>query len=321
MTKRIRIVVPGDYPHQVAGSPHLALLEPYGEVAVYEDTPGSRDEKIERVKGAAVVLNSRAIVTWREEDFRVLPELQMIATCSVGTDMIDLHAARERGIVVSNQPGRNAPYVAEHMFALMFAVAKRAAWCTEELRAGRWPVTLNVMLEGKVLGIVGTGATGAAMARLGRLMGMEVIAWTFHPSPERGEELGVRYVELDELLGMADVVSLHVKLSDESRHLIGARELELMKPSAILLNGARGDVVDNPALVRALHEERLFGAGIDVFTTEPMPADDPILGCPNVVLTSHRAEQTPEAVDAINLGAVENIIAFLEGRPRDNAAG
>ena len=306
MPDRLTIVVPGDYPPQIAGSPHLALLEPYGEVHVYEDTPKSPEEKLDRVKNAQIVLNSRAIVTWRESDLRALPKLKMIATCSVGTDMIDLDAARELGIVVSNQPGRNAPFVAEHMFGLMLAVAKRAAWCTEELRAGRWPVTLNVMLEGKVLGIVGTGATGAAMARLGRNFGMDVIAWTFHPSTRRGDDLGIRYVELDELLRSADVVSLHVKLTDDSRHLIGDRELALMKPSAILLNGARADVVDTLALARALDEGRLFGAGIDVFSTEPAPADDPVLHCHNVVLTSHRAEQTPEAVDAINLGAVEN---------------
>jgi len=320
MPDRVKIVIPGDHPPQIAGSPHLALLEPYGDVTLHDDTPQSREAKLERVKDAVVIMNTRGAVTWRAPDLEALPKVRLIATCSVGTDMIDLDAARRRGIVVANQPGRNAPYVAEHMFGLMFAVAKRAAWCTEELRAGRWPATMNATLAGKTLGVVGTGATGAAMAGLARTFGMDVVAWTFNPSAERARELGVRYLELDELLGTADVVSLHVKLTADTRHLVGERELALMKPTAILLNGARGDVVDNAALARALDEGALFGAGIDVFSTEPCPPDDPILRCENVVLTSHRADQTPEAVDAINLGVVENVIGFLEGRPIPNAA-
>ena len=244
----------------------------------------------------------------------------MIATCSVGTDAIDLDAARAHGIVVSNQPGVNAPFVAEHMFGLMFAVAKQAAVQTAALKRGRWLLPTNVMLQGKRLGIVGTGAIGAEMARLAKAIGMEVVAWTFNPSPERAAVLGVEYLSLEELIESADVISLHVRLSADSTHLIGAPELARMKPTAILLNGARADVVDNRALVAALEAGRLFGAGIDVFSPEPVPADDPILACERVVLTPHAADQTPEAVVATNEAAVDNIIAFLEGRPRVNAA-
>ena len=131
---------------------------------MYTDQPASLEDKLGRVRGANVILSSRSAVTWRKSDLEQLPKLKLIATCSVGTDSIDLDAARARGIVVSNQPGVNAPFVAEHMFGLMFAVAKRAAWCTEELRAGRWPVAPSVMLQGKTLGIVGTGAIGTEMA-------------------------------------------------------------------------------------------------------------------------------------------------------------
>jgi D-3-phosphoglycerate dehydrogenase len=244
----------------------------------------------------------------------------MIATCSIGTDMIDLDVARELGVVVSNQPGRTAAVVAEHMFALMFAVAKRAAFQTAEIKAGRWTRALNVMLRGKVLGVVGTGAIGAETARLAKAIGMEVIAWTFNPSEERAERLGVRFVELDDLLRAADVVSLHVKLTEATRHLIGARELALMKDDAILLNGARGDVVDMAALHDVLMSGRFTGAGLDVFPREPIGADDPIRHCEQVVLTPHAADSTPEAVELLNEGAVDNVIAFLEGRPRNNVA-
>ena len=251
MSERVQIVVPGDNPIQIAGSPHLQRLAPYGDVTLFEDTPQSADEKIARAEGAQIIINTRGVVTWREE-MRRLPALKMIATCSIGTDMIDLAIAKELGIVVSNQPGRTAPVVAEHMFGLMFALSKRAYFQTAELKAGRWTREMNTMLQGKVLGVVGTGPIGAEMARLGRAIGMEVIAWTFNPSPERAAEYGVRFVELDELLQTADVVSLHVKLTEDTRHFLGAREFGLMKEGALVLNGARGDVLDMNALRDAL---------------------------------------------------------------------
>lgn len=320
MSQRVRIVVPGDDPPQVADSPALQRLASWGEVVVHRDRPKSEEEKIARVRDAQVILNSRSAVTWREPEFAQLPKLGLIATCSVGTDAIDLVAARERGIVVSNQPGVNAPFVAEHIFGLMFAVAKQSAVQTAALKNGRWPLPTNVMLQGKRLGVVGTGAIGAEMARLGRAIGMQVVAWTFNPSPHRAKALGVEYLSLDELLESSDVVSLHVRLSPESTGLIGEAQLARMKSTAILLNGARADVVDNAALVKALQADRLFGAGIDVFSQEPASADDPLLACEKVVLTPHSADQTPEAVMATNEAAVDNIIAFLEGKPRVNAA-
>jgi len=320
MNERAKIVVPGDDPPQIAHSPALERLAPWGDIVVHSDRPSTEEEKIARVRDADVILNSRSAITWRESEFAQLPQLRLIATCSVGTDAIDLDAARARGIVVSNQPGVNAPFVAEHMFGLMFAVAKQAAVQTAALKEGKWLLPTNLMLQGKRLGIVGAGAIGAEMARLGRAIGMQVVAWTFNPSPERAESLGVRFLSLDELLQSSDVVSLHVRLSAESTGLIGAAELARMKSSAILLNGARADVLDNRALVDALEARRLFGAGIDVYSREPVPSDDPILACERVVLTPHAADQTPEAVIATNEAAVDNIIAFLEGRPRVNAA-
>ena len=222
---RVKIVVPGDDPVQIKGSPHLNRLEPYGEVTLYENRPGSSDEKVARVRDARIVMNTRGPVTWGRGELEQLPGLKMITTCSIGTDMLDLEAASDLGIVICNQPGRTAPVVAEHMFGLMFACAKRAAYHTIQMKAGNWPRIDGVMLQGKTLGIVGTGNIGAEMARLGRAIGMDVIAWTFNPKPERAESLGLRFVELEELLTSADVISLHVKLTDESRGMIGRAQL------------------------------------------------------------------------------------------------
>ncbi len=317
ISNRVKIVVPGDNPPQIQGSSHLERLEPYGDVTLYTDRPESLEEQIDRVKDADIIMNTRGIVTWYAEALHQLPKLRLISTCSIGTDMLDLDTARERGIVICNQPGRTAPVVAEHGFGLMFAAAKRSAFMTAAVKEGGWPRMDNIYLQGKTLGIIGTGHIGAEMARLGRAIGMNVIAWTFNPSSERAAQLGVQYVELDELLQTADVISLHVKLTDDSREMIGKRELELMKPNALLINVARGDIVDTNALVEALNSGHLGGAAIDVYDEEPPPADHPLLACEQVILSPHCADMTPEGVDLLNEGVVDNVIAFLEGKPQN----
>ena len=314
---RPKVVVPGDNPPQIQGSPHLKRLDPYADVVLYADRCPCAKEKLKRAGDADIIINSRGMVTWPSEILHQLPKLRLISTCSIGTDMIDLEAAKELGITVNNQPGRTAPVVAEQAFGLMLAIAKRAAFFTESMRAGRWPRVDHIYLHGKTLGIIGTGNIGAEMARLGGAIGMNVIAWTYYPSPERAEKLGVKFVGLDELLRTADVVSIHAKLTDDSRSLIGKPQFDLMKPNTLLVNVARGPIVDTNALVDALNSGHLGGAAIDVFDQEPIPADHPLLGCEQVVLTPHCADMTPEGVDLLNEGAVDNVIAFLQGQPRN----
>ena len=272
------IIAPGDDPPQIQGSPQLERLKPYGQVIVHTDRPRTLEERITRAKDAVCLMNTRSAVKWPAEALRALPHLRMATVCGIGTDAFDLTVARELGITICNIPGKTAPIVAEHAFGLMLALAKRAYFQTAELKAGRWTGGDNVYLHGKVLGIVGTGHIGAAWPGSLRPSAWRSLAWTFDPSPARAAELGVRFVALDDLLRPADVVSLHVKLTDQSRGLIGARELALMKPGALLVNTARGAVVDTAALVEALHAGRLGGAALDVFDTEPLPADHPLLG-------------------------------------------
>ena len=310
-------MVPGDDPPQIQSSPHLERLAPYGDVVLYTDRPITSAEKVNRAKEADILINSRGMVNWTTPVLRQLSKLQMITTCSIGTDMIDLQVAKELGVVVCNQPGRTAPVVAEHAFGLMFALAKRTAFHTAETKAGRWNRIDNIFLRNKILGIVGTGNTGSEMIKLGQAIGMDVIAWTFHPSQEKADRLGIQYVSFEQLLQTADVISLHVKLTDESRHLIDKKELELMKQGALLINCARGEVVQTDALVEALDAGRLSGAGIDVYDQEPPPSDYPLLTCKQVILTPHCADITPEGVDLLNQGAVNNIIAYLEGHPEN----
>ncbi len=315
--ERLKIVVPGDSPPQIQGSPHLERLKPYGDVVVYTDRPETAEEKVRRAEDADILINSRGMVKWHADVLPHLSKLKLISLCSIGTDMIALDEAEKRGIVVCNQPGRTAPVVAEHSFGLMFALAKRAAFMTAGMKAGKWHRMDNVYLQGKTLGIIGAGHIGSEMARLGKVIGMNVIAWTYHPSAERAKQLGIQFVSFEDLLRMSDVVSLHVKLTDDSFHLIGEHEFALMKPNALLINVARGQIVDTDALVRALNIGHLGGSAIDVYDQEPPPADHPLLTCEQVILTPHCADMTPEGVDLLNQGAVDNIIAFLEGNPKN----
>ena len=172
MSERVQIVVPGDDPAQIQGSAHLERLRPYGDVELFTDRPSSTDEQLSRVHVSTVIMNTRGAVKWYEDTLKQLPDLELIATCSIGTDMIDIKEARELGITVCNQPGKIAPYVAEHIIGLMFAVAKRGSYQTEELRSGRWSAEpKNIYLRGKTIGLIGTGNT------IGRSV---VISMTIH---------------------------------------------------------------------------------------------------------------------------------------------
>lgn len=319
MTEELQFVIPGDDPPQLQGSPHLERLGTRGRVTMYTDEPESMDEQMARVADADVILNTRGSIEWREAEMRRLPKLRLIATCSIGTDNIDLGSARTLGITVCNQPGRIAPIVGEHIFGLMFAVAKRASFQTSELKAGRWTLKQSIFLQGKTLGLVGTGNIGREVARLGNALGMKVIAWTFNPSPERASELGVEYVELDKLLRESDVVSMQVRLSEDSADMIGGREFGLMKPGTIFINAGRGGLVETNALVEALNSGHLAGASLDTFDQEPLPPDHPILSCEQVVMTPHIADQTPEGIELLNSGVVDNVFAFLDGHPQNVA--
>jgi D-3-phosphoglycerate dehydrogenase len=180
-----------------------------------------------------------------------------------------------------------------------------------DVRQGRWPRGQAAQMHGKTLGIIGLGAVGRQFARLGAGIGMHVVAWTMHPNPALGFEL----VSLDDLLRSSDVVSLHLRLSDDTRGFMGRRELEKMKPSAILINTARGAIVEERALIDALASGRLAAAGLDVFECEPLPQGHAFTRLENVVLTPHSAGITPEALEAGLQLSVENVWNFLNGHP------
>ena len=232
-----------------------------------------------------------------------------------GTDNIDLNAAGMRGVTVCNTPGINAFAVAEHALTLMLAVARKITLLDTEMRAGRWPREMLTQLLGKTLGVLGMGTIGARMATLGRAIGMDVLGWSAQGDEAHVRAAGARPAAKEEILRTADVISLHARLATETRGLIGKKELALMKPTAILVNTGRGALVDREALLAALTERRIMGAGLDVYHQEPLAPDDPLLKLPNVICSPHNAGQTPEVIRDGLRAAVANVENFLNGKP------
>jgi phosphoglycerate dehydrogenase-like enzyme len=304
-----RIIIPDDAPAVMAPSAAFRSLAAQ-DVRTYDTRPSSPADLAERIGGSEIVINIRATSRFTADVFATCPALRLISIWGTGTDHVDLAAAREHGVRVTNTPGVSAVAVAEHALALTMAVAKRTVEVDQLVRQGRWPRAMVTQLRGKTLGLIGTGAVGREMARLGAGLGMRVIAWTFHPAGDLAE-----WVSFDEVFRQSDVVSVHVRLSSETTGLIRREHLELMKPTAIFINTARGGIVKESDLVEALVTNRIAGAGLDVFETEPLPPDSPLYAIPNVVLSPHAAGITPEATEAGLALAIENVFSFLAGRP------
>jgi D-3-phosphoglycerate dehydrogenase / 2-oxoglutarate reductase len=314
-----QVVIPDDFPTVMAASAAYQDLAARADVTCYNTLPdsvpgsprGSEDSLIARISAAEIVVNIRASTKFTAEVFRRCPALRLLSVWGTGTDHIDLAAAAEHGVKVATTPGVSAVAIAEHALALMLAVARRIPALDAQTRAGQWPRGQVMQLRGKTLGIAGLGAVGREFARLGKGIGMRVVAWTMHPNAELAAQLGVQLVSFEELLRSSDVLSLHLRLSPDTKGLIGWPQIELMKPGAILINTARGAIVEDAALVNALISHRIAGAGLDVFDVEPLPAHHPLMALENVVLTPHSAGITPEAVEAGLRMAIRNVWDFV----------
>jgi len=305
------LVIPDDYPVVMGSSPSFLGWRDSTPYECFDSLPESEEALVSRIRAAGVVINIRASTKFPASLFAACPDLKLLSIWGTGTDNVDLAAARRHGVVVTNTPGVSAPSIAEHSLMLALAVARRVVEVHNGVVAGGWPRGRSMQLQGKTLGVIGLGAIGRRFARLGQGIGMRVIAWTMHPDPALGFEL----VELDDLLRTSDVVSVHLRLSPQTKGFLGRDRLALMKPDAILINTARGPIVDEAALVDALRERRIAGAGLDVFDNEPLPPGHPLTRLDNVTLTSHCAGITPEALEAGLALAIENVVNYLNGTP------
>ena len=246
-----------------------------------------------------------------------LPNLKMIAITGLYNRTLDVAAATERGIVVSftELRGSYRKATSELAWGLTLAVARHIPFEASKMRHGGWQHTAGFTLFGRTLGLLGLGRQGRYMVPVAKAFGMEVIAWSQNLTAEFAAQHGVRRVEKDALFALSDVLSVHLVLGERTRGMVGARELALMKRSAILVNTARGPIVDEAALIEALREKRIAGAGLDVFTHEPLADDSALRGLPNAVLMPHQGHNVQEFYEVAYHDVVENISAFLRGKP------
>jgi D-3-phosphoglycerate dehydrogenase len=308
-----QIVVPDDFPIAISGTAAEDKLRTLGDVRIHCEKAETDEELIERINDCDAVINIRAYSKFTRPLLDACPNLRMLSIWGTGTDNVDLKAAKELGITVTNTPGANALSVAEHTIAILLALVRQIPHLDRGTRKGEWPRVEMVQMSGKVLGLFGLGAIGKHVARMAHGLGMEVIAWTKNPSAERAKESNVRFVPREELLKSADVVSLHLILSDETVGFLKKDDLDLMKPNAFFVNTARAALVEPGALEETLQSGKIAGAGLDVYDQEPLPADHPLTTMTNVVLTPHNSGMTPEATISGLVMAVENVEAFLAG--------
>ena len=310
-----RVAVLDDY-QQVAST--YADWDALGadEVTFFAEHLGDADGVVAALEPYDVVVAMRERTAFPADVLGRLGNLRLLVTTGPANVAIDVEAARARGVTVSGTGGvsPSTPTV-EMTWALIHALARHVAAEVRAVREGRWQHTVGRDLSGRRLGVIGLGGLGRPVATVGLAFGMDVVAWSQHLDPEDARAAGVTAVSKDELLETSDVVTIHLKLSERTTGLLGRDELARMKPTALLVNTSRGPIVDEDALVEALHAGTIGGAGLDVFGTEPLPADSPLRTAPRTVLTPHLGYVTEGTYDVFYREAVEDIRAWADGAP------
>jgi phosphoglycerate dehydrogenase-like enzyme len=300
---------------------HIERLRAIGEVEFHSELPESDEELKRRIHGAEIV-----IVGWSHLTKDIIdsdPNLRMISIWATTCHYVDLEAAGQRGIIVTHVPGYATEAVAEYAFALLLAATKKLLQADKHVRDGKfdWRRLKGTELAGKTIGVVGTGAIGCRVAEIAKVFRMHILGFDIQPNIKRAQEIGIQYVDLQTLLKGSDIISLHVTLNPKTEHLIGKRELALMKNGAVLINTSQGRVVDETALVDALSSGKLSCAGLDVFSEEPPPTEGNLLfNLQNIVLSPHVGFHTVEAVGSCTNICIDNVAKFLEDRPQNICA-
>ena len=310
----LRVAVLDDYQHAAQRSGPWADLAGRAEVTVFNDHVTDPDALAERLAPFDVIVAMRERTRFPRSLLERLPRLRLLVNTGMSTVHIDVGATHDLGITVSGTGGRPAP-PAELTWGLILGLARHITQEDAGIRAGSWGLTVGTDLDGATLSLVGLGTLGRRVAAVGQAFGMRVIAWSQNLDPATAAQVGVEAVTKETLLREADVLSIHVRLSERTTGLISAADLALLKPTAILVNTSRGPIVDEAALADALRAGRLAGAGLDVFGAEPLPPGHPLLGAPNTLLTPHIGYVTEDTYRVFYTDAVEAIAAFLDGHP------
>lgn len=297
-------------------------LKTLGDCIIYERT--TPEQVLERAEDAEILLTNKVIIT--AEHMAALPQLKYIGVLATGYNIVDVAAAKERGIIVTNIPAYSTPSVAQMVFAHLLNIAQQVKHHSDEVRSGRWSASKDfcfwdtplLELRGMKIGIVGLGHTGYTTARIAIGFGMEVYAYTSKSSFQLPPE--IKKIELDQLFAECDIVSLHCPLTEDTRELVNARRLKLMKPSAILINTGRGPLVNEQDLADALNNGQIFAAGLDVLSQEPPCPDNPLLTARNCYITPHIAWASTAARTRLMNILLDNVKGYLNGKVINNVA-
>jgi D-3-phosphoglycerate dehydrogenase len=285
------------------------------DIKVFHDHLGGPDQVIAALQGFQIVVAMRERTGFPRQVIEALPELKLLITTGMRNASIDTEAAKERGVTVCGTGSFGSP-TSGIAIGLMLELTRHIGYENQRLHVGAtWQATIGPDLEGMTLGILGLGKLGTRTANIAKAFGMKVIAWSQNLTVEKAQEAGVGYVGKDDLFRQSDFITIHVVLSQRSRGLVGARELILMKPTAYLINTSRGPIVDEAALIAALRDNKIAGAGLDVFDVEPLPIDHPFRKMDNVVITPHLGYVSEQNYKSYFAGVVEDIRGFLDGKP------
>lgn len=284
------------------------------EVQIFLDHLADEDALVERLKDSHIVMGMRERTAFPRSVLERLPELRLLITAGRRNASFDVEAATELGIVVCGTDGEGEGPT-ELTWGLIIGMLRQIPQEDQQTRQGSWGTTVGVGLKGKTLGLLGLGHIGSRVAQVANAFDMNVIAWSQNLTAERAAECHATLVDKDTLFTDSDIVSVHVRLSERTRGLVGARELDLMKPTSYVVNISRGPIIDEPALVNALHKQAIAGAGLDTFDIEPMTAGHPFLSLPNTLLTPHIGYVTEEGYRAFYGGVVEDVRAYVSGEP------
>jgi phosphoglycerate dehydrogenase-like enzyme len=309
-----RIAILDDYQRVALSMADWSVLGAAVSVQPFHDRIASEDALAERLRNFDVIVAMRERTPFPGTLITRLPSLKLLVTTGRRNASIDVKAASARGVFVSGTSTLSAPPV-ELTWGLILSLARHIPRESAGMRNGSWQTTIGSGLHGKTLGVIGLGRLGTDVARIGKAFGMEVIAWSQNLTRETTEPLGVELVSKEALFQRSDVATVHLVLSDRTRGIIGERELRMMKPTALLINTARGPIVDEQALVHALRHSVITGAGLDVFDEEPLPVNHPLRRLENALLTPHLGYVTSENYRLAYGEAVDDIRAFLAGKP------
>jgi len=312
--RALKVAVLDDYQGVARSLAAWDTLPAGSEVVFFRDHLDAEAALVQRLAPFEVVVAMRERTPFPRRLLERLPALRLLVTTGRRNAAIDVAAANEHGVLVCGTDGLPYP-TAELTWGLILALARRIPAEDRALRAGAWQTSIGVGLAGKTLALLGLGKLGAQVARIGRAFDMRVIAWSQNLTAERAAQASAEWVPRDTLFREADVLSIHLVLSERTRGLVGKAELGQMKPTALLINTSRGPIVDEAALIAALERHAIAGAGIDVFDREPLPAGHPLLGLDDTVLTPHVGYVTRETYDVFYQQALEDILGYLSGTP------